>query len=178
MIEDKYIDMINADFDGELDATEVELLGQYLASSEEGKAYRDELVALGMKLKECFGESASPPADLRESIVTALLANHPASATIDTAKVVKGKFSPVWLKPALALAASVLVAAFLFQLTPDSIGVDEGDGVTGSMVKSTLQESLKVDQPGLTAHIGLRRAQTTLILEIEVESETNTSTCI
>lgn len=69
-IDDKYLELINADIDGELDAAGKRELADYLAGNEDAQQAYDELAALCGKLDAV--ESVEPPQHLKYAILDAV----------------------------------------------------------------------------------------------------------
>jgi hypothetical protein len=124
MIDEKYIELINAEIDGELAAEQRPELSRYLLEHPEARVLRDDLRRLCGALDDVA--PVPPPADLGPAILGALPAHAPAS-----------RRAAWWAAPALRYAAAfgggLIVSAIAFQS-----GVDGRSGPDASELAGTM----------------------------------------
>jgi hypothetical protein len=169
MIEEKYIELIQADVDGELPEQHRAELSRYLLASPEARALRDELRQVCGALDQL--PAAEPPPGLKGAILAAVPL--PAAGVAAALKRSNWARFPI-LRVAAAFAGGMLVSAIAFQLGPDrqaSLDVSEiagtlasHDPVTGSAPVDTVQVSL--DQAQGT--VSLFRSATMRVVEFDL----------
>ena len=125
MIEEKYIELIQADVDGELPAERRAELSRFLLAHPEAQALRAELVTVARALGGVA--PAEPPADLRERILAAL---PPPSRT--TRHGGSGGNSSV-MRWAAAVAAVTLLGAIVFRLASEDRSAVDVSNLSGTM---------------------------------------------
>lgn len=133
MVEEKYLELIQADVDGELPASQRAELSRYLLANPEARAARDGLQRLAGLLGSV--PAADPPADLKAAVL--------ASARLPALQAGSGggrgfRLPPTTMRYAAAVAGAVLVSALAFH-----IGLDRRSGVEVSEVVGTLADHQK-----------------------------------
>lgn len=169
-IEQKYIDLINADIDGEISEHDQAELQAFLGDSAEGRALHDELSSLANTL-EGMAEQEPPP-HLRHVIMNALPPQRPAAQK-------PGFFQVLFATPALKYAATFAAGVFLTLSIVDSSQVanrafDDVTGLVGTVanpVDASLAGSISVDETDVAGTVSLRSAGSLLILDFDLVSD-------
>lgn len=169
-IDQKYIDLINADIDGEIGADDHAELQAFLAGDAEGRALHDELSALCSTLDGVTEEE--PPRHLRHVIMNTLPPERPAERS-------PGFLQILFATPALKYAATFAAGVFLTLSIVDSSQVsdhafDDVTGLVGTMaqpVDTTLASTISVDELDVAGTVSLRSAGSLLILDFDLVSE-------
>ncbi len=132
MLDEKSFELLNAEIDGELSATDRAELSRRLLGSPELRAVRDELRLACAELERC--PQVEPPAGLREKILAAFPQAAQGGPTEARSRL-GFALSPRTLRFAAAIVGGVLVSAIAFQASRSVDGVGAGD-VTGTMASS------------------------------------------
>ena len=132
MLDEKSFELLNAEIDGELSATDRAELSRLLLGSPELRAVRDELRLACAELERC--PQVEPPAGLREKILAAFPQAAQGGPTEALSRL-GFALSPRTLRIAAAIVGGVLVSAIAFQTSRSVDGVGAGD-VTGTMASS------------------------------------------
>lgn len=175
-IEQKYIELINAEVDGEISAEERASLEAFLAESAEGRAYRDELRALGAELSSL--EALDPPPDLSQSVLARLRpAAIPAKGKHGIAEMLAGLFNIPALRYGVSFATGVLVTVSLMSTNEMSRGAfDDVTGLVGTISGSvdpgeiTSRDRLQVNLNELAGSVSLSSAGSMMILDFDLAS--------
>jgi hypothetical protein len=156
MIEQKYLELIQADVDGELQEQHRAELSRFLLANPEARALREELRRICTALDQV--PMAEPPAALKESILASV---HLPTAGPATAPTRAGSARFQVLRIAAAFAGGLLVSAIAFQL-----GADRPAGLDVSEMAGTLASHDPVDRsaPVDTVKVSLGRASGTVSL--------------
>jgi hypothetical protein len=138
MIEAEYIELIQADVDGELPDGRRAELSRFLLAHPEARALRAELAALGATLGRLA--PAEPPADLREQVLAALPppsrpARGAGSAGFSTR-----------LRWAAAIAATALLGAVVFRIASDDQSAVDASNLYGTMASPGTAAPVRIDQ--------------------------------
>lgn len=169
MIDQKYLELINAEADGELPDEQRAELSRYLLANPEARAFREDLRNVCAALDRI--EQVEPPHDLKDSIIRAIAAQAPVQAR--TASRQAGQ-APRVLRYAAAFAGGLLVSAIAFQVgfesrggvvVTDLVGTMAGSGVTAAAKRI---DSLRLDHAQLEGEVSLYAAGTALVLSFEV----------
>jgi anti-sigma factor RsiW len=174
MLEERTVELINAELDGELGPVEKEKLQAILDSSEEARAMKAEFEKL-VKLIDATPE-VSPPAGLSQEILGQITLPSPKSA-----------FSLAGLFPSfqpatagLAFAAGLLVAVGFYELTPRHGVSADPASMVGTMVVNRQEQpfeqldSLSIEGPGLSGTVSLQEGGGVFILNFDLNSEDTT----
>jgi hypothetical protein len=156
MIDEKYLELIQADVDGELPEQHRAELSRYLLASPEARGLRDELRQVCGALGQV--PTAEPPPGLRDSILATIPRPAPGTAP-STVPMVRARF-PLY-RVAAAFAGGLLVSAIAFQL-----GDDRGARLDVSQVAGTLasQDPVARSAPVDTVQVSLDQAEGTVSL--------------
>jgi len=151
MIEEKYIEFIHADVDGELPDHDRAELSRYLLANPEARTLRDELRQVCTVLDGV--PSAEPPPGLRASILEAV---HLPAARVGSTPLRASVSSPHRWRLAAAFAGGLLVSAIALQL-----GQDREAGLDVSQVAGTLasQDPVARSEPVDTIQVSLDQAK-------------------
>lgn len=170
MIDERTLDLINADVDGELTPEQSRELDAILEASADARAMRSELLRLTNLLDN--QPAVNPPADLAQNILQQIKMPEPAGSFS-----LSGLFSS--FQPAtagLAFAAGLLATVSFYELAPDnSPGLDTA-GMVGTMVANPenrgtdLADSLSFSEPGVTGSVSLQTGKDVFALEFNLES--------
>lgn len=166
-IEQKYTDLINADIDGEISASEKAGLQAFLDESAEGQALHDDLSSVCATLDAV--KSEEPPPHVRHVIMNTVKPTQ------------KPKESPGFLQillatPAVKYAVTFAAGVFLTLSIVDSDQIsdrafDDVTGLVGTVsdpVNATLANSISVNKPDLAGTVSLRSAESMLILDFDL----------
>jgi hypothetical protein len=150
MIEERYIELIQADVDGELAERDRAELSRYLLASPEARALRDDL----RRVCGALGELASvePPPGLKGAILAA--APLPAAGGSQAPIRAGGASFQKW-RMAAAFAGGLLVSAIAFQLGEGRPGLDVSE-VAGTLAS---QDPVSRSQPVDSIRVSLDQAQ-------------------
>lgn len=168
MIDEKYLELIHAEVDGELPDRERAELSRYLLANPEARAFREELRSVCAALDAI--EQVEPPRGLKESILAAIATRAPAQER--TVSRQAGQ-APRMLRYAAAFAGGLLVSAIAFQMGFDSrggigvadlVGTMAGPGDTGAR----RVDSMRLDHGQLAGEVSLYVAGTDLVLAFDV----------
>jgi hypothetical protein len=151
MIEEKYIELIQADVDGELPEQHRAELSRYLLANPEALALRDELRRLCSVLDRL--PAADPPPGLKGAILAAVPLPAKRMAPVPTRS--NWVRFPI-LRIAAAFAGGVLVSAIAFQLGPDRQAGLDVSGIAGTMAS---QDPVAGSAPVDTVRVSLDQAQ-------------------
>lgn len=138
MIDEKFIELIQADVDGELpDECRAEV-SRYLLAHPEARALRAELASIAGALGSLA--PAEPPADLRERILAAL----PPPARMARGGGATGFSSR--FRWAAAVAAATLLGAIVFRIASDDQSAVDDSNLYGTMATPGASAPVQVDQ--------------------------------
>jgi hypothetical protein len=154
MIDEKYIELIQADVDGELPEQHRAELSRYLLANPEARIVRDELRQLSEALDRL--PAIEPPPELKGSIL--------AAVRVPTAAAVRTRSN--WnripaLRVAAAFAGGLLVSAVAFQLGPDRQAALDVSEVAGTLAS---QDPVARSAPVDTVRLSLEQARGTVSL--------------
>ncbi len=166
-IEQKYIDLINADIDGEISESDKADLLAFLDGSAEGRALRDELSSLCSTLDEIGQED--PPPHVKHVVMNSLAPAKPEDKA-------PGFLQVLFATPALKYAATFAAGVFLTLSIVNSSQVSERafDDVTGLVgtvaepVDTRVASSIHVDKADIAGTVSLRSAGSLMILDFDL----------
>jgi hypothetical protein len=174
MLEERILNLINADIDGELEPAEKEELQAALDSSAEARAMQAELRKLAHLLDSA--PEVEPPPGLAQQILQRM---SPTSArpTFSLGEL----FSSFQPAPAgLAFAAGLLMAVGFYELGPQR-GVDgDAASMVGTMVSSTpddrslIKNDLLFQGVGFSGKISVQAQDGLYVMNFDLESEDRT----
>ncbi len=168
MNDEKYIELIQAELDGDLNEDQKAELDSWLHESAEARTTRKEFRELAGLLRQI--PSRQPPESLRQNIL----------AQIKLAGQRRSEPSR-WAVPAaahmvMAFAAGIVVTIGLFQLTPADIGPTDTRSLVGSMVRNQAlpdespRDRLELGLDTLQGSVELHRNNNLLLLEFEFDA--------
>lgn len=171
MIEDRHVELIHADLDGELAPGQRAELARVLLGNPEARALHEELADLYRKLAGL--ESVAPPPDLAPAVLSAL----PAIKSSKAANaVVRPVFRSVGLRYAAVFLGGLLASAALLRLA-----ANEGKGPDVSQLVGTIGGNTATDAQAPIDHAVLALAEvegtmntyrvgTQLVLELDLRA--------
>lgn len=177
-IDPKYIDLMNADIDGEISADDRVKLEDYLAGHPEARAYRDELAALCAELDNV--EFIEPPAELKRAVLDAVTrqsAARPGSMTIDWRLGLRALFGSAAARYAMSFAAGAILAYTV--ISSDQIYRHAFDDVTdlvgtisqpGATAMQSNEYQIRLGLSEIAGSVNLDRAGSILILNFDLVS--------
>ncbi len=169
-IEQKYIDLINADIDGEISEGGKAELQAFLDSNAEGRALHDELRSFCAALDGV--EQEDPPVHLRHVIMNSITPRRSAGEA-------PGFLQILLATPALKYSVTFAAGVFLTLSIVNSSQVsnhafDDVTGLVGTIadpVNARLASSISVDELDLAGTVSLRSAGSLLILDFDLVSK-------
>ena len=174
MLEQRVIELINADIDGELGQAEKEELEAILESSAEARVMKVELLKLANLLES--SPDLEPPAELPSQILDKLAP--PGRKAAFSLSDLFSSFKPA--TAGIAFAAGLVLAVGFYELSPGKPGADDTAGMVGTMVMgqpktpSLLKNDLVYRADGFTGRISLRDRAGMYVLNFDLESEERT----
>jgi hypothetical protein len=166
-IEQQYIDLINADIDGEIEPADKSALGVFLAENDEARSMHAELATLCGSIESIDAES--PPPHLRHVIMNSV---KPTPVTPKSPGILQMLFESPVLKYSGTFAAGVLLALSI--LTSDQISNEAFDDVTGLVgtisdpISGDLINTIAVDNTEVAGQVSLRSSGSMLILDFDL----------
>ena len=166
-IEQKFLDLINADIDGEIsDAKKIELQA-FLAENAEGRALHDELASLCMTLEHV--EQEEPPPYMRHIIMNSVPPTRPADSS-------PGFLRALLATPALKYSVTFAAGVFLTLSIVNSSQIsnrafDDVTGLVGTVadpIHADLEDTVAVAGPQVAGTVSLRSAGSLLILDFDL----------
>jgi hypothetical protein len=167
-IEQKYIDLINADIDGEIGQKEKAELDAFLAQSAEGRAMHADLSELGQSLDAL--EQLPPPPFLRQRIMNSLPQQQQQSGNF---------LQDLLAMPVLRYAASFVAGAFLAMSVVGSNTIsetvfDDMGSLVGTMTDPAslgpAADSVDITSNEIAGTVSLRSAGSMLVLDFDLVS--------
>jgi hypothetical protein len=171
MIEEKYLELIQADVDGELPEQHRAELGRYLLANPEARAAREELKRLCGLLDSI--PAVEPPADLKASVLGAVRLPPARSGSSN----LPGFGVPSrMLRYAAVFAGGLLVSAIAFQ-----VGLDRRSGLDISQVAGTMAsqdpaatsapvDTVKVSLEQVSGQVSLYRSPSMRVVEFDLRA--------
>ena len=175
MLEERTINLINADIDGELEADEREDLEAILESSAEARAMRAELLRLSNLLDNV--PEQSPPTDLLHKILNQITPPPRGGAVFSLSKLF-ASFQPA--TTGLAFAAGLLLTVGFYELSPNHQSTGDTAGMVGTMMASQpggpefLKNDMSINGDGFSGTLSLRENEGIYVLNFDLESEDQT----
>lgn len=174
MINERTLELINADVDGELRPEEQPELEAALEASEEARALRAELLKLTNLMDSLPAQQ--PPAGLKRRILQGI--RLPARKTSFSLSTWFGSFQPA---PAgLAFAAGLLLTVGFYELSSDRLGSDDAVSMVGTMVAGQgvgpgfMKNDMVLEGDGFSGTISFREGSGIHMLNFDLSSETAT----
>jgi hypothetical protein len=178
-IDAKYIDLINAEIDGEISAEDRARLDEYLAGNADARAFREGLMGLCVELDAV--ESVEPPAHLKHAVldtITRQPSMKPAAVPGRWRLTFDMFFGGDAARYALSFAAGALLTyAFI---SSDQISREAFDDVTGlvgtisqpdSASEMSKVSDIRLNLSEVAGSVNLNRAGSILILDFDLASQ-------
>ncbi|MCK4631820.1 MAG: hypothetical protein KAT79_01050 [candidate division Zixibacteria bacterium] len=181
MIEQKWIEIINRSFDGDLSPDEEQSLNEFLTGNPEANEYRQELEQMARTLGKA--PEFDPPSDMKSRIIREIghTAKVPArKSSRGVIESIKDLVAPRIVYPfAVGLAAGVAVFALWVNqpgggMPTDGSGMSGAIGLADSAPIATVVARHEIDLPGVQGFAETQRHGSTIRLIIEGTAE-NTS---
>jgi hypothetical protein len=166
-IEQKYIDLINADIDGEIEHVDKSEVDAFLRENEEARALHAELATLCGSIESI--EFVTPPPHLRHVIMNSV---KPTPAKTESPGFLQTLFATPALRYASVFAAGVLLTLSI--LSSDEISNHAFDDVTGLVgtisdpISGNLVNMIAVDKADIAGRVSLRNTGSMLILDFDL----------
>jgi len=174
MLDDRIIQLINADLDGELGPAETAELEALLESSSEARSLKAELLKL-TRLFDGLPEQTPPP-ELAGQVLEQL-----APSTGGRGFSLAGIFQSFRLAPAgLAFATGLLLTVGFYELTPRQGSAIDAASVVGAMVANRQNQplettdSMSFNEHGLSGTVSLQESSGFFILSFDFVSDKQT----
>jgi hypothetical protein len=175
MLEEKYIELIQADVDGELPERSRAELSRYLLASAEARALRDELRRTCAVLDSV--EPVEPPADLRGAILSGIkLPGAPARSAGRARAFGFSPQAPV-LRYAAVFAGGLIVSAVAFQFGSTDRAALDVTQVAGTMASqdpvanSAPVDAVSIDLEQVSGSVRLFQSATMRVLEFDLTAD-------
>ncbi len=176
-IDEKYVELINADIDGEIQPEEKTELEAFLAENAAGLALHEELQSLSSTLDA--EELLEPPTHLKHVVMSSLPKTRPQTEIRGFIAESPGFLRSLFLVPALRYAAIFAAGVVMTILIVDSGQIQQGafNDVTGLV--GTMSESgeaapgvatLRINKAEIAGTVTLRRADPILIIDFDVST--------
>jgi hypothetical protein len=166
-IEQKYIDLINADIDGEISASDKAELRTFLDENAEGQALHTELSSLSATLHGV--ESEEPPPHLRHVIMNSV---KPARTKEKDRGFLRILFATPAVKYSVTFAAGVFLTLSIVNSNQISDrAFDDVTGLVGTVaepIDAAVANSISVTKPDLAGTVSLRNKDSMLILDFDL----------
>jgi hypothetical protein len=178
-IEPKYIDLINAEIDGEISAADRDRLEEYLAGNADARAMRDDLSNLCAELDSV--ELVEPPAHLKHAVIDTIArqgTSRPASRGGRWQITLGTLFGASMARYAMAFAAGA-VLSYSF-VNSDQISRQAFDDVTGLVgtisepdfrAKMSNEHSIDLALTQIAGSVNMNRAGSILMLDFDLASQ-------
>lgn len=166
-IEQKYIDLINADIDGDIGHADKDELDTFLAENDEARALHTELAALIGSMEAI--EAIAPPPHLRHVIMNSV---KPTPAKTESPGFLEVLFASPALRYSSTFAAGVLLTLTI--VSSDQISNQAFDDVTNLVgtisdpISGDLVNSIAVDNAEVAGQVSLRSTGSMLILDFDL----------
>jgi hypothetical protein len=169
-IDQKFIDLINADIDGEISDVEMSELTAFLADSPEGRAQHEHLSMLCESLDSV--EHVSPPVHLRHVIMNSI---KPAKPEQESPGILQILFAVPTLRYGLTFAAGVfLTLSLVNSVQLSNSALDDVTGLVGTMsdpIAADIVSSIAVDSVEVAGTVSLRNSGPMLILDFDLTTQ-------
>lgn len=166
-IEQKYIDLINADLDGEIEHADKGDLEAFLAENGDARALHADFATLCGTIDSI--EAVSPPPHIRHVIMNSV---KPTPAKTESPGILEMLFESPVLKYSATFAAGVLLTLSI--ASSDKISNQAFDDVTGLVgtisdpISGDLVHTIAVDNTEVAGQVSLRSTGSMLILDFDL----------
>ena len=170
-IDEQFLELINADIDGEIEPNEKAELKAYLAANAEGRALHEELQSLCATLNA--EDLLEPPTHLKHVVLSSLPKIRPQAE-------IRGNMGSFLSAPALRYAAVFAVGVITTFVVVDSGQLQQGafndvTGLVGTMSEygdaAPRVASLRINKPEVAGTVTLRTADPILIIDFDVATK-------
>jgi len=176
MIDERHLELIHAQIDGEISASDKELLRQHMELSPESRAVYEDLASIS----DLLGQAGviEPPSQLRAEILGAVPIQRQASRPTGLSK---GWLGLDWLSPAnfrlagaFASGALVVMAAVSLDSWTDRSSLQMSD-LVGTMTRheplsEAAADRVSIDLDQLAGSVSLQRSNSFLVVEFDLQS--------
>lgn len=166
-IDQKHLDLINADIDGEIGDSDRRELQAFLAESAEGRALHEELTSLCSTLDAVT--AIDPPPHRRHVIMGSV---KPARTPTESPSLLQRLFAIPTLTHAITFAAGVFLSLSLLNSGQISTGafddVTELVGTIAEPINAEILSAVAFDKPEVAGRVALRRSGAMLILDMDL----------
>jgi hypothetical protein len=166
-IDQKFIDLINADIDGEIEPADKSDLDDFLLENDEARALHVELATLCGSIESI--ETESPPPHLQHVIMNSV---KPTPVKTGSPGMLELLFASPVLKYSGMFAAGVLLTLSI--LSSDQISNEAFDDVTGLVgtisdpISGNLISEIAIDNAKVAGQVSLRSSGSMLILDFDL----------
>jgi hypothetical protein len=171
MIDERYVELVHTEVDGELSHGQRAELERRLLADPEARRYRDEMRGVVDALSRI--EEVEPPPDLRPSIlgVVGVRDEMPGPG----ASVAIARMSPT-ARYAAAVAAGLILGVAGAQLASDRSATPDVAELVGTMagrqgVPPTIVDRTELDLPGISGSVDMYEVGSTLVVEFDLASQ-------
>jgi len=170
MLDERTLDLINADIDGELSTAEQQQLDSILESSSEARAMRAELLKLSNLLDNVPDQS--PPPGLKGQIIDRAFPT-PKVAGFSLSNFF-ASFQP--LTAGAAFAAGLLLTVGFYELSPEQAAGADSASMVGTMVAgqtgqmNLLENNLQFSTDGFSGTVSLSQSNGLYVLNFDLDS--------
>jgi len=175
MIDERYLELIHAEIDGEISPSDSVLLQQHLESNPDSKAFFEDM----KKISDFFdtADTREPPPQLRADILRLIPGKKGPKAESSFGLFGLGWLSPVNLKytTAFATGALVVLAAVSLNSWTGRPSLEMSD-LVGTMTRheplagTTTADRIAIDLDQLTGSVSLQGADSFLVIEFDLNS--------
>ncbi len=172
MIDDKYIELINLEIDGNISDEDRHELERYLESHTDALEHYNALRNTADMLDGT--EEIEPPAALSRDIIESIFERHSEAKgrCLSTGGVSWRTFR--W-RPGFAFAAGIIAGLFLFAsamlfIMKSPIGEGNLYGTIAGSKETAVQRTVVIDVPGVQGSVSTRRSGETIVAELEIWS--------
>lgn len=168
----RYVELMQAEIDGEASEREMAALRDYLVSNPEARSVQTELVKLADVLSQV--EDIDPPGDLAKNILAALPPRRPLDDGALRNESWHARF-PL-LKYGYALVAGLLLGVVVAGVAFRHLSSPETSDFYGTMIArertshNFAVDQIKLDLPDLGGSVGLSRSASNAIIEFDLNS--------
>lgn len=176
-IDDRYLELINADIDGEIQPAEKAELEAFLAENAAGRALHEELQSLCSTLDA--EKLLEPPAHLKHVVMNSLPKSAPVAETPGSGAKAPGGWQSLFSIPALRYATVFATGVVMTILIVESGQIQQSafndvTGLVGTMSESGETApgvaSLTINKAEIAGTVTLRRADPILIIDFDVST--------
>lgn len=168
MINERTIELINSELDGELNERQREELEAALRESEGAREFQEELEALDQVLSGV--DPLELPEGLHEQTLDRISLPQPALAWLRFSRI------PGFMRYGLTAAAGLLLAVGLYEFRPGSMGEGEVENMVGTIMRgdrdtpSVTLDTFSFELEGVSSSVQLVQREDALVLDVTLMS--------